>query len=79
MKIIRRLKLNTCNIIQIRNICYYYCYFGGVLSSHFHPSFQNLDDVFTYNQYMTKISLRSRSHVKVSMILTRADHLFIHN
>ena len=28
---------------------------------------------------MTIMSLRSRSHVKASMILTRADHLFIHN
>ena len=25
------------------------------------------------------MSLRSRSHVKASMVLTRADHLFIHN
>ena len=25
------------------------------------------------------MSLRSRSYVKVSMVLTRADHLFIHN
>ena len=28
---------------------------------------------------MALMSLRSRSHVKVSMILTRSDHLFIHN
>ena len=25
------------------------------------------------------MSLRSRYHVKASMVLTRADHLFIHN
>ena len=28
---------------------------------------------------MALISLRSRSHVKASMILMVADHLFIHN
>ena len=28
---------------------------------------------------MAIISLRSRSHVKASVVLTRADHLFIHN
>ena len=28
---------------------------------------------------MALMSLRSRSHVKASMVLTRADHLFIHN
>ena len=47
--------------------------------SPFIPS-SNLDEVFTYNYiYMALISLRSRSHVKASMVLTRADHLFIHN
>ena len=39
---------------------------------------RNLDEVFTYND-MALISLRNRSHVKESMVLTRADHLFIHN
>ena len=29
--------------------------------------------------HMALMSLRSRSHVKESVILTRADHLFIHN
>ena len=48
--------------------------FGGVI---FIPS-GNLDKVFTYN-HMALMSLRSRSHVKASMVLTRADHLFIHN
>ena len=38
----------------------------------------NLDEVFTYND-MALMSLRSRSHVNVSMVLTRADHLFIRN
>ena len=28
---------------------------------------------------MALMSLRSRSRVKASMVLTRADHLFIHN
>ena len=28
---------------------------------------------------MALMSLRSHSHVKVSMVLMRADHLFIHN
>ena len=28
---------------------------------------------------MAIMSLRSRSHVKASMVITRADHLFIHN
>ena len=28
---------------------------------------------------MARMSLRSRSHVKASVVLTRADHLFIHN
>ena len=46
--------------------------------SPFIPS-RNLDEVFTYNHYMALMSLRSRSHVKASMVLTRADHLFIHN
>ena len=28
---------------------------------------------------MALMSIRSRSHVKASVVLTRADHLFIHN
>ena len=45
----------------------------------FFPSW-DLDEVFTYNHIcMALMSLRSRSHVKESMVLTRADHLFIHN
>ena len=28
---------------------------------------------------MALMSLRSRSHIKVSVVLTRANHLFIHN
>ena len=47
--------------------------------SPFIPS-RNLDEVFTYNHIcMALMSLRSRSHVNASMVLTRADHLFIHN
>ena len=45
--------------------------------SPFIPSW-NLDKVFTYN-HITLMFLRSRYHVKASMVLTRADHLFIHN
>ena len=45
--------------------------------SPFIPS-RNLDEVFTY-KHMAIMSLRSRSHVKASMVLTRADHLFLHN
>ena len=37
-----------------------------------------LDKVFTYN-HMALMSLRRHSHVKASMVLTRADHLCIHN
>ena len=39
--------------------------------------FRNLDKVFTYNQ-MALMSHRIHSHVKVSMGLMRADHLFTH-
>ena len=49
--------------------------FGDVFI--FIPS-RNLDEVFTYNQ-MTLMSFQSRSHVKASMVIMRADHLFIHN
>ena len=38
----------------------------------------NLDEVFTYN-HITLISLRSRSRVKASMVLTNAGHLCMHN
>ena len=37
----------------------------------------NLDEVFNYNN-MALMSLRNRSRVKASMVLTRADNLFIH-
>ena len=40
-------------------------YFSGVFSS------RNFDEVFTH---MALMSLRSRSHVKTSIVLTRADH-----
>ena len=59
--------------IYIYCYCYYYfIWWGPFISS------RNLDDVFTYN-HMALMSLRSRSRVKASMVLTRADHLFIHN
>ena len=41
----------------------------------FIPS-RNIDEVLTYN-HMALMSLRSRSLVEVSMVLTRADHLFM--
>ena len=46
--------------------------FGVVLPS------RHLDDVFTYN-HMVLMSLGSRSHFNAFVVLTRADHLFIHN
>ena len=56
--------------------CYYYFYFY----ESFHPTQglirKSLDEVFTH---MALKSHRSRSHVKASMVLIRADHLFIHN
>ena len=48
--------------------------FGGVLSSH---PFTCID--IYHILYMALMSLRSHSHVKSSMVLMRADHLFIHN
>ena len=38
---------------------------------------QNLDEFFSYN-HMALMSLRSRSHVNSSTVLTRANNLFIH-
>ena len=38
----------------------------------------NIDKVLTYN-HNALMSLRRRSHVKASMMLMLADHLFIHN
>ena len=43
-----------------------------MLVESFHPS-RNLHEVFTYN-HMALMSLRSRSRVKASVVLTRADH-----
>ena len=39
---------------------------------------RNLDDIFTYN-HMALMSIRSRYHVKASIVLTRADNVLIHN
>ena len=47
------------------------------MRSPFIPS-RNLDEVFTYN-HIALMSLQSLSHVYASMVLTMADHLFIHN
>ena len=38
----------------------------------------NLDEVLTYN-HMDLMSLRIRSRVKASIVLTRGNHLCIHN
>ena len=43
----------------------------------FIPS-MNLGQVFTYN-HMALMSFQCISHVKASMVLMRANHLFIHN
>ena len=43
----------------------------------FIPS-RNLDELFTYN-HMALMYLRSRSHIKPSLVLMSADHLLIHN
>ena len=52
-------------------ICMYVCYcIIFIWWNPFIPS-RNLDEVI--------MSLRSHSRVKASMVLTRADHLFIHN
>ena len=61
-------------LVYLIKYCHYYCYCCGVFSS----QYRNLDEVFTYN-HMDLMSLRSRTHVNASMILTRADHLFIYN
>ena len=70
--------MDTYNIITYNcNNTYIYIYIFFYLMESFHP-FRNLDEVFTYN-HMALMSLRSLSHVKASMVLTRADQLFIHN
>ena len=56
--------------------CYFFILFLNLVNT-FIPS-RNLDEVFTYN-HKALMSLRSRSHVKASMVLTRADKLCIHN
>ena len=50
---------------------YIYIWWSPFISS------RNLDEVFTYN-HMALMSLQIRSHIKVSTVLTRSDHLFIH-
>ena len=42
-----------------------------------HPGTYMKFSLISYN-HMTLMSLRSRSHVNASMVLTRADHLFIY-
>ena len=47
--------------------------------SYFIPS-RNLEIVFTYNHMvLIYMSLRSRSHVRAYIVLTKYDHIFIHN
>ena len=60
--------------MHIRVYPYIYCYysFGGGISS------MNKYEVFIYNHNGYNLPSRS-SRVKASMVLTRADHLFIHN
>ena len=55
--------------------------FGGVLSSH-PGTYMKFSFITIYGSNGTLepyMSLQSRSHVKASMVLTRTDHLFIHN
>ena len=56
---------------------YCYCYFILFWWSYFIRS-RNLDEFLNYN-HMDLMSLRSRSRVMASIVLTRADHLFIYN
>ena len=64
-----------CAIIELYNKYRYIVIVIAIFicRSHFIPP-RNLDEVFTYN-HMVLISLRSRSHVKTSMVLTRTNHL----
>ena len=64
-------------IMGLAAYIYRYCYVIVIWWSPFIPS-RNLNKVLTYN-HMALMFLRSRSHVKASVVLTRADHLFIHN
>ena len=63
----------------ISECIYCYCYFGEILPSHpWMYSCRNLDEVFTYNHSLISImSLRNRSHVMASMVLTRADFIYV--
>ena len=68
--------LKLYNYIYIY-ICYLlFSYF--IWWSPFIPS-RNLDDIFINYNHIAILSFRSSSHVNASMVLTRADHLFIHN
>ena len=42
-------------------------------------AYRNLDEISFIINIMAILSLRSRSHVKASMVLTRADHYVIHD
>ena len=67
--------------VYIPNMLYIYIIIVIVIFiwwSPFNPS-RNLDEVFTYNHIYGSNVLRIRSHVKASMVLMRADNLFIHN
>ena len=73
-------------IIRTSYACVGYLYIGIVIVivivivitvESFHPS-RNLDLVVTYN-HIDLLSLPCRSHVNASMVLTRSDHLCIHN
>ena len=50
---------------------YIFCYFGGILLSH-----RGIYMKFSLISIYDSISLRKRSHINGSVLLTRVDHLF---
>ena len=69
--------LIRADYLFIQNIYIYIVIVVCIWWSPFIPS-RNLDDVFTYN-HTDLMSLRCRSHIKGSIVLIRADYLFIQN
>ena len=65
----------TLNISYILFHTYVYIVYIFIWWSLFIPS-RDLDEVFTYN-HMILMSLRSRYHVKASMVLTREIYIYI--
>ena len=57
-------------------VCVCACLFVFMFVESFHP-IQEIDDIFTYFQ-MALMCIRSRSHVRVSEVLTRVVQLYIY-